>query len=234
MNLFTLNTKKATLLIAPFLALSTQNAMAISAYNTDTAITYSISSTGTDGLSINDSRVSFDNQSSFNSSSSAKSNTEEYFSALDTEYTQLFHAEDSINGDSFASSEYWWDYSISFSNGHASNSYDVTVDYSYNATAEANGEYGYSFIDSGYYNEDDSDFDDTFFLEANTNESNPDSFSGSIIFTLAAGQSETYYFDIGTGGDLESTASPVPVPAAVWLFSSALAGLSGFRKFKFS
>jgi len=220
---------------------SSQNAFAISAYNSDASVTYSISASNINTSGSLDDLDIFDDgpyfYDDFTSSSSQTSESVEYFSDLNTSYSHSFQAEDTIS-DGSAYSESWWEYSIGFENfsANSDDTYKITIDYSYDLTARAIGENADTDAIFEYesYNGRARGYDYINASITGTIENSPASTSGSksISFFLEAGEFEEIYFDIGLTGYLEATpeASPVPVPAAFWLFGSALLAFPRFRK----
>jgi hypothetical protein len=69
------------------------------------------------------------------------------------------------------------------------------------------------------------------FQRSFSNQSGDDSGIGHLLLTLnvTAGLTDSITFDAASNGFLTS-ASPVPVPEAIWLFGSALAGLIGILR----
>jgi len=220
---------------------SSQNAFAVSTYNSDASITYTITAINQNTLGSLDDLDIFDDGPYFYdalpSPTSQTSDSVDYFSALGTSYSHSFQAEDTIN-DGIASSEYWWEYSIVFENSSANSddTYKITIDYSYDLTARASGENADTDAIFEYesYNGRARGYDYINASITGSIENSPAATSGSksISFLLASDEFEELYFDIGFTGNLEATqeTSPVPVPAAFWLFGSALLAFSRFRK----
>lgn len=53
-----------------------------------------------------------------------------------------------------------------------------------------------------------------------------------LNFNVNAGESGTFTVSTASNAAAMSALTPVPVPAAVWLFGSAIAGLIGFSRRK--
>jgi len=230
--------------------ITAQSAHATSAYSSTATYTYTITATNTNlnsdslaGLTIGGSIVddfgdTYDSTlgytPEFTSPSSSHSSTLGNFNSFGTAYTQVFHAEDNIS-DGVASSEYLGSFIQTFLNTSANvnDIFDITIDYSYTLSTSATGEDADTDINISL-----SDYDYVLglsdFSHASTNTSNisPLPFNDSFSFTLATAQYNALFVDTQITGTLQATVAPVPVPAAFWLFGSALIALPGIRRIK--
>ena len=226
-----------------FSAMAIQSAHATSAYSSTATYEFTITATNTNlnssslaGLTIGGTVDDFgdiydpvlDFSPVFVSGSSTHSSTLADFSISGSSFTQTFHAEDSIfNG--LASSEYLGTYIQTFQNTSQDNSdiFDITIDYSYNLSPGATGQNADADINIAISNYDYSlDLAD---LASAYND--PVADAGSFSFTLGTGEFDILFVDTAITGTIEAVA-PVPVPAAFWLFGSALMALPGIRKFR--
>lgn len=116
-------------------------------------------------------------------------------------------------------------------------SYKLAVNLTYALKAVAHGEFANSAILFDYWDEAGA--------ISGSNYASASSFSGILddqqavsdaatwLFTLDPGTSQQLYAQAGITSQLQSAdTSPVPVPAAAWLFGSALAGLGLLGKHK--
>lgn len=115
-------------------------------------------------------------------------------------------------------------------------SYTVAVNFNFGLTAFAEGEFASTSIQFDYWNEAGSisGFD---YVSAATYTGNANDEQSVVnfvpwSFTLAPGATEQLYAQAGILSHVESSSAPVPLPAAVWLFGSALVGLMGFSRRK--
>jgi len=153
-----------------------------------------------------------------------------------TSYTQIFHAEDSISDD-FAESEYLGSYIQTFENTSQdiNDSFDITIDYSYNLSTNVSGQNADTDINIALSNYDYT-FDLADFASASISGgyNDPANNVGSFSFILSAGEFDILFAETTITGTIQSTTAlaPVPVPAAFWLFATAIMALPGIRKFK--
>jgi hypothetical protein len=146
-------------------------------------------------------------------------------------FTYTFAADGNVT-DGTVGSHYLGNFGVDFTNtGSVSRSIGVTLAYQLNAVAS--GDFADSDVTVDYFNSDDSfaGFDS---INASTNalaNATQSGTSGLYSFTLWPNTSEGLYADVTIAGNLQA---PVPVPAAVWLFGSAVAGMGviGRRKVK--
>jgi len=114
----------------------------------------------------------------------------------------------------------------------SANDFDIQLSLNFDLMAEANGQNADSYIQLDYFNEaGDFNSGDGFSVFASTVDGSPASLNQSVNyhFTVASGDFDALYVDVGMGANLES--SPVPVPAAFWFFGTALL-IPTWRKFK--
>jgi hypothetical protein len=223
--------------ITPF---SIENAQAISSFSSSTEITYTINSItnldnagGFTGLSI-DGSFSLDNFNSFTSTTGNGSTSASPASAgptslapiVGSSFSETFLANGSATNGS-ANASYLGLYGLEFDN-ISSDSFQISVQVNYLLTANASGDNADTTILLDYFNADEA-----FFGNASAFASVPltpsDIISNSVTynFTLAANSFDALYVDANIEGNLVST---VPLPAAFWLFATALFGLPGIRK----
>ena len=148
--------------------------------------------------------------------------------------SQTFAVSGNVN-DGSVSSSHLGSSSLVFSNS-GSDAYTIDVTLNYQLNAAVSGENADSDVFLDYFNTDYS-FENidpilinaTVFGQANATQSGT---SGLFSFTLGPNASAGLYADVTITGNLQ--ASPVPVPGAVWLFGSAVAGMGmiGRRKHK--
>jgi len=251
-------TKYIAASLAAFSVVSTQSAHASTAYSATADYIFTITATNINatsdslaGLSIGSSVDDFgyiidpilDFSPAFTSSSSISSSSLNDFNSYDTSYTQSFHASDSIiNGG--ASSEYLGSYILTFLNNsiNTDDIFDITIDYSYNLSTSITSSAGttgadtdlYIAISNEYFDLDQENQTSSTFA-SNVNNSTTGIISDSFNFILGSDEYDALYIDTTLTGTLQATeVAPVPIPAALWLFSSALIGLSSIRKVKFS
>ncbi len=133
---------------------------------------------------------------------------------------------------------------MSFLNSTPDKSYDVqvTLDYSLSVDSNANTGTGsdsaYTEVLLNYFNSDAS-FSGTDFATSWANSSEQlgalqvYGSSGLFSFTLAPNDVEILFADVRISGNLSASVVPVPVPAAFWLFASALLGFFGVNRSKY-
>lgn len=120
---------------------------------------------------------------------------------------------------------------LSFSNTGADHYYiEVTLNYELSATTT--GEYADSTVSLDYFNTDFS-FSGFDSINASIFGTPSDSVSGAspvYSFILNPGDSQSFSGQVGITGALQASGTVVPIPAAAWLFLSALSGLATFKK----
>ena len=149
-------------------------------------------------------------------------------------FSKTFAVDGNVSNGTVASHHLGW-FDLGFNNtGSDSYSIGVTLDYQLNAVAS--GEFADSDVTVDFFNSDNSfsgqnAVNASVFALANASQSGS---SGLFSFTLGPNASEGLSADVTINGNLQ--ASPVPVPGAVWLFGSAMAGMGliGRRKDKAS
>jgi len=168
----------------------------------------------------------------FDSNSSVHSITA---SGSRSSYTQTFHAEDSILLGS-AESEYLGLYIQTFENTSLDSNdiFDITIDYSYDLSTTVSGEHADTNINMFVSNYDYSHYlEDLASASVDGNYNEPINDTASFNFTLGTGEFDILFAETTITGALEATGvAPVPVPAAFWLFGTAIMALPGIRKFK--
>ena len=122
------------------------------------------------------------------------------------------------NGEVTGSSYTGW-YSLGFTNQNSlTRSISLTLNYA--LVASASGQFADSSVSLDYYM--DSDPSVNVFLNASVfgQAKAADNGSKAITFNLDPGETKTFYSDVTINGNV--LASPVPLPAAVWLFLTGL------------
>ena len=182
----------------------------------------------------------------FTSSSSNYTGDLNNFTSYNTTFLQEFHATDSISNDivdTFATSEYLGSYILTFLNEstNADDIFDITFDYSYTLSTTAIGENANTDVNialsNEYYDEtlDLTNFSSSSIAGGGETDTPLTNGSGSYNFLLYNDEYNAIYADTQLTGTLQTAAAelaPVPVPAAFWLFSSAIIALPGIRKIK--
>jgi len=234
-------TKKSTLYASCLLgltSLSAQSALASSSYSSFAEIQYTISATNRNSSG---SLVDLDISDFIDAYAGAESLTSTYlptytpYSGLNISHTNSLSTQDSINNGT-ATSEYYADAELDFTNlsSNSGDIFDITVDYSYKLSAKALGEYASTDISIDAYNGNDASIDYQALSTSTNVLPGFDELTGSnqYSFTLSANQSETMYLDSFIGGYLEASTAPapVPLPAAFWMFGSALMVFPSIRK----
>lgn len=116
-------------------------------------------------------------------------------------------------------------------------SYSLAIHFDYSLQAIAHGEFANSAILFDYWDEagaiSGSDYASVASFSGFLNDQQSASGAAIWLFTQAPGASQQLYAQAGITSQLQSAdTSPVPVPAAAWLFGSALAGLGLLGKRK--
>jgi len=234
---------KKSILISSILALSglsSHTALASSAYINSGSLTYTISATTQTGDLNNlvitdfvDIYTSLDDENSSTSVSNSGSSYNPYM-GLDIEHTNVFTSHDSIT-DGTVSSTFYSDFIVDFENisGNPADVFDISIDYSYTLFVEASGQNAYTEIAGDVYNAND-DWLGGEIVSISESE-NPNyfelSFSDTYNFSIDNTAPETFIIETYAYGSLEASPSPVPVPAAFWLFGTALMAFPSIRKF---
>lgn len=228
-----LNRKSVVLAAAALLLPSlTPIAQASSHYSGKVDFAYTISATNrnTNGdmslLSISDV---FGSGSYAESGSSVYTPSYQAFSGLGVLHKVSLQAQDSVQLGA-AVSDYFSNLLISFENAsqNVNDIFDVNIDFSYSINTQAAGEYADADASFSYSNEN-FDLDNFDFAHASIYSGVAEAFGvDSFGFVLSTGQSENLYFNSAVSGQLQATV--VPVPAAIWLFGSGLAGLLGMQR----
>ncbi|MGY6276961.1 hypothetical protein [Methylomonas sp. MgM2] len=124
----------------------------------------------------------------------------------------------------------WYDLGIT---NNGPDTFDITLDFSYDLTAQVQGQNGFAGIDIAYWDWDDesTNYMDSVGASTSTNSTGhsapgPMQFS----FTLGPGGYKGFGVDVAHTAYLE--AAPVPLPAAAWPFLSGLIGIAALRKRK--
>lgn len=110
-------------------------------------------------------------------------------------------------------------------NNSATDTYQIDITLDYSLSANASGDFANTDISLEYYSLNSLEFSGFDFAYASAflspyGETRSNSVLLSLI--LAPGAMEALYTDVTINGYIEAAASPVPLPAAVWMFLSAL------------
>lgn len=219
----------AAVMLLPALAPSAQ---ASSHYSGQVDFSYTVTATNRNAsgdmqfLSIADL---FDAGNYAASGSSSYTPSYQAYSGLGVLHNVSLQAQDSVQLGA-AVSDYFSSLLISFENISldVNDIFDINIDFSYTLSAHSTGEFADAEASFAYSNEnyDLDNFDD---VHASIYDGFAQAFGlDSFGFVLSAGQSENLYFDSAVTGTLEATV--VPVPAAIWLFGSGVAGLLGMQR----
>lgn len=149
------------------------------------------------------------------------------FSSFGTSYKHEMSANDAIT-EGVGESVYIWEYELLFENTSASD-INLSIDFSYQLNAGTSGQDAYSEVALDIL--DDLFLENYVFADTGTDGVfHEPSVNGSetVDITLETGEFYSLYLDTYIVGYLET--SPVPVPPAFWLMSSALLGLLGLKK----
>jgi len=235
--------KKKSILITSLLALSglsSQAALASSAYINSGSLTYTISATTKTGDLNNlvitdfvDIYTSIDDENSSTSVSTFGSSYSPYM-GLGIDHTNIFTSHDSIANGS-VSSTFYSDFIVDFENdsGNSTDVFDISIAYSYTLFVKASGQNAYTEIAGDVFNAN-NDWLGGEIVSVSEGE-NPNyfelSFSDTYNFSLNNTTTETFIIETYAYGSLEASPSPVPVPAAFWLFGTALMAFPSIRKF---
>jgi len=241
-------TKKRLLLALALACLAPivlQNAQAAATFNTSATVTYTINSITNStnpgsfsGLGIAGSfelapgqDISTITGDGFVTPALANAGTTALTPANGSTYTRTFQLDGTAsNGGEVAANYLAW-FGLAFDNSSPTDSYNVGLTLSYELHANVSGDNAFSDVNLNYSNKDES-FIGNDYVQAATQASESATFLNShdINIILASGQTEKLSLDAGISGALQ--ASPVPVPSALWLFSSALLTMPGIKKSK--
>jgi hypothetical protein len=240
---FLTQTKKLlpALTSACLLSCFVQSAYASSSINSFANLTYTINnitiqgSGSLDDLQITDSLVIAPSESEAFSSLGSFSFTPIDLSTTNKQVTLLSNLQDG-----FANLSEGAQIGLNFNNASLDTSYLVEISLGYQLSASSNSSPGGSdFANTdvllSYFNNDFS-FSGSDLATSFANDSTQlgtveqTGNSGIFSFTLTPGQTESLLSEVRITGNLE--ASPVPVPGAVWLFTSALMTLTGLKRKK--
>ncbi|MFK5947343.1 MAG: hypothetical protein QM500_01070 [Methylococcales bacterium] len=243
MNFFSIHKKTLpSLAVASLLALGIQPVSASSAFSTDSTVTLTFnsitsSSGSTSGLSISGlfeigdpltapgfgKSFTGDGQASYTYTGASLPST---LGAGDS-FTQYFNAQGSAGNGTINS--YYQSYgSFDFTNNSISDIYTVNFSLDYSLDAVATGSTAGSQASIDYSDDWGSIFgsDQAIANNSHTTASNTTPLTFNMV--LNPGNSNSFYADIALTGSAAST-SPVPLPATLWLFLSAVIGLRGYK-----
>ncbi|MCK9604894.1 MAG: VPLPA-CTERM sorting domain-containing protein [Methylomonas sp.] len=226
--------RKSTLLTAAIFLLPalTSSAQASSHYSGNVDFSYTVTASN---RNANGDMQSLSIMDFFNSGAYAESAASSYapnyqaFSGLGISHNLSLQAQDTIQLGT-AVSDYFSNLLISFENISldVNDIFDINIDFSYSLTTQASGEN--ADVDATFaYSNENFDLDNFDISHASIYDGFAQAFGvDSFGFVLSAGQTENLYFDSTVTGQLEATV--VPVPAAIWLFGSGMAGLLGMQR----
>lgn len=245
---FTTNNKikQSLLAIACLLPLSIQSAQALSSFNSSAAVTYTLNSINNltnsgsvAGLTITGaydldafSTSEFFTGDGTASASPLATGPNVLTAVAGSSFTETMLASGNA-GIGSVDAFYLGLFGLNFDNT-STDTFQISVQLDYALSTNSNGENAASDIILDYYNEldDFGGFDSvaaaTPFTLSDSSSANP-----SVIysFTLNGNSFDALYVDAAFSGTLIST-TPVPVPAALWLFGSALCSLPLSKKLK--
>lgn len=219
-----------------FLMANAPTAHAVSSFESSATLTYTINSivnldnpSGLSGLTVNGSFELEDSQTyteyTGNGTSSINHSDSYYGLVEGNVFSKTFSLSGSVgNGD--VTSNYLVFFDLEFINA-SNDSFAIDVDFAYELSVNTVGEdvFAEMFLDYGEELTNEYFFEDLSVFETGT-----DQLTGShkFLFTLGAFEDQLILADVNQFG----TASAVPLPAAIWLFVSALFGLvaNGLRK----
>jgi len=237
--------------------LNMQSVQASSAFSSTAIITYTIDSivnttgaaTDLNGLNITagfelstfDSYIDIPNASD-GQATAINSSGGEYVDPVVGSYSKAMTVNGSVSNGIVDTYYLGW-FNLNFEN-LSSNEFDIQVTLDYQLASNATGDDATSEIQLDYLNEavvegaelnDVGSFasgDGGFSVYASTVDGSPESLNGSAVYNFTVGVEgfDGLYVDVGIAGNLEAT-SPVPVPAAFWMFATALV-LPAFKRFK--
>lgn len=120
-------------------------------------------------------------------------------------------------------------YQFQVTNNSATVSYTIDMQLNYDLAVFTSGEFADSDIVADF--SDQAGWLENVYVYAATYDAPASGAYGAVVvpsFSLAPGEIKTFYADVVIGGNLY--ASPVPLPAAAWLFLSGLLGVVGVKK----
>lgn len=229
------STKKTIILSSCLLsltALTTQTATASSSYSSSAEFQYSISASNRNSsgslihLNIFDYIDSYPETESLTSSYNGSYTP---YAGLNEDHTNSLSAQDMIS-DGLATSEYFSDFELFFENlsSNVNDVFDITIAYTYTFSAQSLGEYANTVVSIEAYDDNTWLAGDELDLSTNVLPNIDQlTFSDTFNITLAANQQKSIYLETYISGDLEAH---VPVPAAFWMFGSALMAFPSIRK----
>lgn len=219
-----------------FLMANAPTAHAVSSFDNSATLTYTINSIvnmdnpgDLSGLTINGFFELDDSQTETeytgNGTSSISHSDWYYGPAVGNVFSKTFSLSGSVgNGDVF--SNYFFFFDLEFVNA-SNDSFAIDVDFAYTLSVNTVGENAANeiYLDYGELLTNDAFFRD---ISAFATGSDQVTESHTFSFTLGAFEEQLIWADVMQRG----TVSAVPVPAAIWLFGSALFGLvaNGLRK----
>ena len=220
---------------------NSQQLMASSSYLSSAQVQYTITASNRNlsgnlsSLDISDLFDAYPDDSDTQSLTSLFTPIHNPYSGLNIAHSNQLTTQDTINNGS-ATSEYFADFELNFKNLSAdiTDIFDITISYTLSLSTQANGEHADTDITTNIYNRND-DWLGGIDLTASTNTQGTDTdfFSDILNITLEKGQVETIYIETFVSSSLEATGvAPVPVPAAFWMFSSALLAFPGIKKLR--
>ncbi|PKM36234.1 MAG: hypothetical protein CVV06_12115 [Gammaproteobacteria bacterium HGW-Gammaproteobacteria-10] len=219
-----------------FLMANAPTVHAVSSFGSSSTLTYAINSIvnmdnpgDLSGLTINGIFELDDSQTyteyTGNGTSSISHSGWYYGPVEGNVFSKTFSLSGSVgNGD--VTSNYLFFFDLEFING-SNDRFEIDVDFAYSLSVNTIGEEVFNEI---YLDYGELLTNQYFFEEISSFETGGDQLTGShkFLFTLGAFEEQLILADVNHFG----TVSAVPVPAAIWLFGSALFGLvaNGLRK----
>jgi len=224
--------KKYLGIVLPLTFITTQPTLASSSYSASSILKYTLTVSNQNSSSNELGNLIINSHSYITpqteSTSSHASISEQPVSLIDLNipHTISFNAQDSINSGSNIS-EYYHNLDLSFENraSDTNDIFDISIDYQYTLSVKANGQAANITLSSDIYDPNENWSNGISVSVQNDISPNFENsnFSDTISFTLAAGETQTWYFESFSEANLEMT--NVPLPAAFWLFGTAVLGL---------
>lgn len=226
-----------TVLSLPFwLFSSVQTAHAVSSFNGNVSITYTINSItnlnnpgSLEGLELNGQFELDDGQTfteNYGNAGSSIAHSEWFYGPIEDNVFSRTFSLSGYAGNGEAAASYLAMFGLEFVN-NSSDAFDIDVEFAYSLSAEAAGDNAYTEIMMDYWDDLTGGGD---FVELSAYATGNDQLFDSALFqfSLFANETQAILADVG----VEGAVSAVPVPAAIWLFGSALFGMLGTVKFK--
>ncbi len=228
--------KNLSILSSLFLMTNVSNVHAVSSFDSSATLTYTINSIvnldnpgDLSGLTVNGVFELDDSQTETEytgNGTSSISHSDWYYGLVDGNVFSKTFSLSGFAGNGDATANYMTFFDLEFIN-NSNHSFAIDVDFAYTLSVNTVGEDVFSeiFLDYG-----DVLTNQYFFKDLSVFATGGDQLTGlhKFLFTLGAFEEQLILADVRHSG----TVSAVPVPAAIWMFGSALFGLvaNGLRK----